>query len=109
MTTDEALRRVDVERRTIDRMEEDNKRIRLSLKKNGIPFADLTANIPDSCMITEPLLQLYAEGRRVQAVMSERAYFEWLMQQHQIDINGDMEDGGKAQEDKMLEEILKCM
>lgn len=109
MTTDEALRRIDTERRDIAHVEEKNKEIRLRLKRGGIPFADLSANIPDTYMITEPLLRLYAEGRRNQAILCEYAYFEWLMQQNQMDINGNMEDGGKAQEDKMMEEILRCM
>lgn len=109
MTTDEALRMVNVEHREIAEVEDENKRIRSALKKNGISFADLGANIPDSYMVTEPLLRLYSEGRRNQAILCEHAYFEWLVQQNQININGNMEDGGKAQENKIMEEIMNYM
>ncbi len=109
MTTDEALRMIDVDCREVNQTEEKNKQIRSALKKNGILFADLSANLPNPYLVTEPLLKLYAEGRRAQAVLSEHAYFEWVMKQNQMDINGNMEDGGKAQEDKMMEEILRCL
>lgn len=104
MTTDEALRMIDVDRHEINQAEEKNKQIRSALKKNGILFADnLSANLPNPYLITEPLLKLYAEGRRAQAVLSERAYLEWLIQQKQVDLNADETDEDK--EDKEAEEI----
>ncbi len=107
MTTDEALRMIDVDGHEINQMEEKNKQIRSALKKNGIPFADLSANLPNPYLITEPLLKLYAEGRRAQAVLCEHAYFEWVIQQNQMDINGNIEDGGKLQKEYTMEEISK--
>lgn len=109
MTTDEALRMVSVDSHKIDSIKEKNKIIREKLKQNGIPFAELSPNIPDSYMVTEPLLKLYATGREAQAVLCQHEYFAWLAQQNQMDINGNMEGGGKAQEEKVLEEILKHM
>lgn len=110
MTTDEALRMINADYHEVNQAEEENKQIRSALKKNGIPFADnLSANLPNPYLVTEPLLKLYAEGRRAQAVLSEHAYFEWMMKQNQMDINSNMEDGGKAQEEMTMEELLKYL
>lgn len=104
MTTDEALRMINVDYHEVNRAEEENKQIRSALKKNGIPFADnLSANLPNPYLVTEPLLKLYAEGRRAQAVLSERAYLEWLIRQKQVDLNADETDEDK--EDKESKEM----
>lgn len=95
MTTDEALRMINSGDCSIDKMDEENKKIKTELKKRNIPFAETAASIPDSYLITDPMMQLYAKGKRDQAVISERAYLEWLMLQKQVDLNTDETDEDK--------------